>query len=217
MSGREAGILIGNYGDNITHGVKSSLPGFDVRVTAGDNDVTKRSFNSQWPNLCKLKIIGAASSEWTQYQLETYDQQNIGGILYFWAVRQSGWQQVTPVQVPTGLSYIPIWEERVFDTVGGYFYDDYVNITSSANAQNSYSGARSYHSGPATAPANTLFFTPYLGVPTSVGVYNENRSAPWRIGDPQQPFPAYPAYPAKPAYRPTSAYVIYFNRMGDVS
>lgn len=200
-------LLAGNYGNGV-FGLKASLQGYDVTALADDNDVTKRSFNSEWPGLCKLKILGAAASEWTAYQL-----QSASGPPYY-SISQSGWRQETPVIVPTGLSYVPIWEERVYD--GGYFYDDYIYTGgSNVNAQSAFSGARSYHSGPTTSPANSIFFTPYSAVPNVAPVFNQN-AMPY---DPVKPFPGYPgfpAYPPKPTYRPALLYVIYSTKLGDV-
>lgn len=202
-------LLIGNYGDNIKFGLKTSLPGFDVTVSADDNDSQKRSFNSDWTNLGKLKIIGIATSEWSQYQSQGGIVEPPNGTRLY---SISGWQQSTPVAVPTGLSDIPIWEERVLNS-SGEVYDDYLYASSGSNSQGTYSGARSYHSGPATTPANTIFMTPYAGVPNVAPVYNENYFY-WNPVTPFPGYPGYPAYPAMPTYKPSLAYVIYANPMG---
>lgn len=207
-------ILAGNYGNSVV-GLKASLQGHDVTVLADDNDVTKRSFNSEWPGLGKLKIVGVAASEWTQYEVQSIGQYYAGGILYFYTYSARGWRQETPVPLPTGLNYIPVWEERVYDS--GYIYDDFLFITSNANAESTASGARSYHSGPSTAPANTIFLTPYVSVPGVEAVSNQNTSAIVQIGQPLPPYPAYPVYPPKPTYRPALAFVIYSTRLGDVT
>ncbi len=212
-------IRFGNYGNGV-YGLKTSPPGYDVTVLADDNDPVKRSLNSEWPSICKIKIIGAASSEWTQFQTQGAGQYIPNSPTYY-SYSISGWQQVTPVQVPTGLPHIPVWEERVLDTVNDLFYDDFLYASTGPNNTNSYSGARSYHSGPTTAPANTIFFTPYSGVPNAASVSAQNNLI-YNIdpgsGNNQFPgYPAYPAYPPKPTFRPTLVYVILNNKMGDVS
>lgn len=209
-------IRLGNYGNGV-FGLKTSLPGYDVTVLADDNDVTKRSFNSEWPGLAKLKILGVAESSWTQYQAQGRNQYSSGSTTYSYNFSQSGWEQATPILVPTGLSFIPIWEERIFDKDNKLFYDDYVYTTSNANQIGSASGGRSYHSGPAD-PANNIFLLPYRNSLSATQVYNQNNSAIWRtFADPPQPYPSYPAYPAQPTNKPAMAYLIYGNKIGDVT
>lgn len=208
-------IRIGNYG-NGAFGVKTSIAPYDVTVLADDNDATKRSFNSEWPSICKIKIIGVASSEWTPYQAQggVYVGPPQGSKSY----SHSGWEQVTPILVPTGVPHIPVWEERVYDPANSIVYDDFIHgFTGTTGYPTSYSGARSYHSGPSTSPANTIFFTPFVGVPNVDAVYNEN-AIYWNPASQGFPgYPAYPAYPAKPTFRPSSVYIIYSNPMGWVS
>ena len=208
----------GPYGDG-TFGLKTSRSGFDVKVLADDSDVMKRSFNSQWAGLCKIKILGSASAVWTQYQLAIpFQQFNSGGITYSFNTSRSGWRSTDPVLVPTGLNYIPIWESRILDRTNKLVYDDYVYVTStSSTPQSSSSGGRSYHSGPSTSPANTLFFLPARSTPQTSDVYNDNNSATWRtFADPPQPQPPYPAYPPMPTIEtPALAYLIYGNKLGD--
>lgn len=203
-------IRVGNYGNGV-FGVKTSLPGFDVTVLADDNDVTKRSFNSEWASICNIKIIGAASSEWTQSS--TQGSEFIAGT-GFKDYSRSSWVNNTPVNVATGLAYISVWEERILQTVNDEFYDDYL-VPGPGNVS-SGSGGRSCHAGPGISPANTIFFRPFDNNPDSAGVTTEN--ATFRGGSaPFTGYPAYPAYPPKPSYRPTCVYVIYSNKLGDVS
>lgn len=205
-------ILGGNYGDG-TFGIKTSLPGYDVSVLADDNDVTKRSFNSQWTNLAKIKIIGVAVAEWVQYQEQGGYTDPPNGTRLF---SNSGWRVASPIIVPTGLSYIPVWEERLFDPGVGYFYDDHVVVTTPNSGQASQSGGRSYHSGPAISPANSLFISPHIANENYAPVINSNYYFWNPIGD-FPGYPAYPEYPAKPTKSLASAYVIYSNKMGDVT
>lgn len=209
--------LLGPYGNGI-YGIKTSLEGYDVTVLDDDNDITRRSFNSEWTDVCNIKMIGAAASEWTQYQNQASGQFQ-PNTPYYYVASYSGWQQVTPVPIPTGLSYIPIWEERVLVN-GQYIYDDYIYPSTGIQYQ-AYSGARSYHSGPNTSPANTLWAIPYNGVPGYSPVQNQNQTV-YEIdvgsGNPQAPpYPPYPAYPPKPTNRPVVIYVVYTNKLGDVT
>lgn len=204
---RNPRFYAGPYGDG-TIGLKTSLPGFNVKVLADDNDVTKRSFNSQWPSLCKIKLIGSAMGDWSQYQSQGGIFSPPNGTRYY---SQSGWMFSDPVQVPTGLTYVPVWEERQYKPATKEIFDDNLVISSSSSTISSYSGARSYFSGPSTTPANTIFFTPWTGDPASAPVANENSFfSSTFVG-----YPAYPAYPAKPSYRPYCLYVVYSNKMGD--
>ena len=212
-------VLGGNYGDG-TFGIKTSLPGYDVSVLADDNDVTKRSFNSQWTNLAKIRVIGIAAGEWVDQQYQSYNQYTIGSTIYGerWSV--SGWSIINPVIIPTGLTYIPIWEERLYDVDTGYFYDDNVNVVTNTpnQTQNSQSGGRSYHSGPSTTPANSIFVSPHQSNQNYAPVENINKSAPYpAFGGSPPPYPAYPSSPPKPTKIISSAYVIYSNKMGDVT
>lgn len=217
---RRPRILLGNFG-NGTFGMKTSTSEFDVTVLADDNDPVKRSFNSQWPNIAKLKMIGVARSEWTQYQYQTpvYNQWSEGSTTWAQSASISAWQQVSPVAVPTGLTGIPIWEERIFDPATGAIYDDFLySYAGPSGYPSSYSGARSFHSGPATSPANTLFFTPYLQNPNAAMVANVAVSARFpAFSGPYIPPPPYPAFPPKPSAIIASVYVVYANPMGVVS
>lgn len=202
-------LLLGNYGEG-TFGIKTSTPGHDVTVLADDNNVLKRSFNSEWTNLCKIKLIGVATTPWFQYQAQVYGYDPYAGRTTMSA--QSGWRTNTTTQVPTGLSYIPIWEDRCYETSTKTFYDDDLRAFDNGS---SYSGARSYFSGPTMTPANTLTFTPWRSNLRSLDVYNENSRYPGPVND--QWFPAYPAYPPMPTHAPAIVYVVYANKIGDVS
>lgn len=206
----------GNYG-NGTFGIKASTPGYDVTILADDNDPIKRSFNSQWPSLAKLKVVGVGLAVWTQKQYQTINQYSIGSTVYAerWSV--SSWVMETPIQIPTGMSAIPIWEERLFDIDSSTFYDDHVFVAGSPPNQSS-SGGRSYHSGPTDIPANTIFLTPYIANEKYAEVANINKSAPYpAFGGSAPPYPSYPAYPAKPSTKIACAYSIYSNALGVVS
>ena len=215
---RVAPLRFGDYG-NGTIGVKTSLLPHDVLILADDSDITKRSFNSEWTNLCKIKMIGSIQTEWTTFQRQGFETEWIGDKNYGRFTAQSGWQQVTPAGVPHGLTFIPIWEERVYDPVNGLIWDDSLYYYSNFSILGSFSGARSYHSGPSTLPANTLWFMPFEYVAGYGEVYNQN-VGPWKwVADPGPPpaMPGYPGYPVKPTYKPTSVYLVYSNSMGTVS
>ena len=155
-------FLAGNYGNGI-QGLKTSLPGYDVTVLADDNNVERRSFNSEWPQLARLKIAGFAAGVWTQQQWR--DQASFNPVTgqYQFSRSWSAWAMRTPIQVATGLTYMPVWEERLYEPALSKVYDDYVypNVTSTTA---SYSGARSYFSGPGLSPANTIWFEPFSNV-----------------------------------------------------
>lgn len=204
-------IIMGDYaaGDGV-FGIKCSLAGYDVSVRADDQDVTKRSFNSEWTSLCKIKVIGVAQSEWTQYQTQGGILQPPNGTRVF---SISGWQQVTPVIIPHGFSYIPIWEERLYDPTTKTIWDDYLYPFAQSTNEASFSGARSYHSGPSTSPQDAIFMTPWTGRPGFDSVHNENYFF-WNPVTTFPGYPAYPAYPTKPTIKPAQIYVIYNNQLG---
>lgn len=210
--------LFGRFGGGSSViGVKTSLIGYDVTVLADDNDTTKRSFNSEWLNMCKLKSIGFAQTQWTTFSLVGIDFIFVSGIQYFQKVNRFGWEQVTPTYVATGLTAIPIWEERTYSLANKIFDDDKLVPYSNSNSTGSSSGGRSFHVGPSQSPANSLGFRPFDGDANAVQIYNQNVSVYYRSSDPIPPDPPTPALPTLPTYKPTSVFVIYSNTMGVVS
>lgn len=202
-------FLAGDYG-NGTFGVKTSIGLNDVTVLADDNDPDKRSFNSQWTNLCKIKLIGSVSTPWEAFQQRTMTFNN-----GYYANSTSGWRQTQIAEVPTGLSYIPIWEDRIYDPANKIFYDDYLyGSNPSGYPGSSNSGGRSYFAGLTTSPANTLFLTPWANTAAGVPV---STTASYTDGSTSPPYPAYPTPPAKPSVEPAAVCVIYANKLGDLS
>jgi len=190
----ECGTYLGNYGDPAgTIGLKTSLPGFDARDLSGDNDSNKRSFNSNWSNLVKLKILGVAQG--TSAPVQTHRPQGAGQEQW-----TSGWSWV-PAAVPTGLTFIPMWEERVYNQASKIFNDDLL-FTYSGSIVTNLSGARSYFSGPGLSP-NIVWFEPWMGSPVEAPPVNTS-------------FTGFPAFPSQPV-SPTCAYAIYSNKLGDPS
>lgn len=230
---RVPSIRLGNYG-NGTIGLKCSISPHDVTVLADDNNTERRSFNSEWTNLCKVKLIGTATPIWVPYQERFQSRDGGVGGLYNWRSWSiSGWRAV-PAEVPTGLSYMPIWEERLYDFVARRIYDDFV-YPGTSGATGSASGARSYFSGPGKAPANTIFFEPFLNAPiiaspsaqfetlvnsSMIGEFVvRNPGSNVNVAEPAEypPYPPYPAYPAEPVQTLRSIYVVYSNKLGDIS
>lgn len=205
-----ARVRIGPYGYGGITGVKTSLYPNDVNDTAFDDSSEHRSFNSNWTNLSKLKIIGSAQGTWTPFQRQRLVTTTNGFGDFFnnyWS--DNGWQMVA-IGVPTGLTYIPIWEERIYDPTTKTFYDD--NLVQLSGA---FSGARSYFSGPGLSP-NILWFAPWEPYfPTENVVVN---SASTQVMNGTGSYPPYPAPPAKPADYPLRcAYMVYADRLGDVA
>ena len=214
---RRASILGGPYGDG-TYGLKCSRPGYDVLDLAGDNDIVKRSYNSQWTGLAKIKILGAGLADWRQWQ--EHGDQSISR----WAWARSGWRRDQSwISVPTGLTYMPIWESRPFNPTTNTFLDDYANVSFYSDyGFTTTSGGRVRFPSPLSgSTTNTLLFSPwedYTNRPVSgvsstyagIGhnVYNENTNG--FIG-------VYPEYPAMPSDDLGVAYVIYRNKLGDAS
>lgn len=193
----ECSTYLGNYGDPAgTIGLKTSIPGFDARDLSGDNDSNKRSFNSNWTNLVKVRLIGVAQG--TSHQVQTHRPQGAGQEEW-----TSGWDW-TPAAVATGLTYIPMWEERVYDQGNKIFYDDKLFDFGGVNVNN-LSGARSYFSGPGLSP-NIIWFEPWMGSPVQSPPVNRNVGA-------GKGFPAYPPQPVSPI----CVYIIYSNKLGDVA
>lgn len=238
---RVPSIRLGNYG-NGTIGLKCSISPYDVTDLADDNNTERRSFNSEWTNLGKVKLIGTAVPTWVPFQERI--QNRSGGFDNLWTWRSnstSGWRAY-PVQVPTGLTQMPIWEERIYDAAAKRIYDDFV-YPGTSGASSSFSGARSYFAGPGKIPTNTIFFEPFISTPFfddegPSAIVDENGNLFARTVDadgnavvqvtstnvnfmepaeypPYPPYPAFPAQPATPTVR--SIYVIYSNPLGDIS
>lgn len=205
---------IGNYGDG-TIGFKTATPGNDVLIRADDDDVTKRSFNSEWTNILKIKSIGIVQAVAQQWQSST-----VANSVFYW---YSGWKWVLP-QVPTGLTYIPIWEERGYDSATKTFYDDDSGVANS----HVYTGARSWFvpadttvdmsrrmafNSPAGAdfyPSNTLVFDPNFRRSANPGLAGLSYNGNVYAGQPGQ-YIGYPPFPATPAPSAKAAYVLYSN------
>jgi len=213
---RRASILGGPYGDG-TYGLKCSRPGYDVLDLAGDNDIVKRSYNSQWTDIAKIKIRGVGLADWRAYQEHGFQGTKV------WEWARSGWRRDQSwIVVPTGLTYIPVWEARLFNPVMGVFLDDHCNLSFYADyGYTSTSGGRARLAGPGSSMApNNIAFSPwedyttvkrpnatgYDGVTHNVSSYIENT-----------PIGTYPPFPAKPADDLGMAYVVYRNKMGDIA
>ena len=135
-------IHLGDYGDG-TIGLKTSLHGYDVTVRGDDDDVTKRSFNSEWVGLLKVRSVGAVSSTPVPYQWHQYNTWG-STITQIW---RSGFYWQLPV-VPLPFDYIPIWEERCFNPTTKTFFDDDANPAADSAGYppyyNTWSGGRSW-------------------------------------------------------------------------
>lgn len=210
-------VLFGDDGEG-TFVVKCSTPGNDVRNLADDFDGQKRSFNSQWPNIAKIKLLGTASCGWTITYSQTLNMFAVGSTTY---AQRGSVTSLVPVRiaVPTGLTYIPAWEERIYSSVNRYIYDDYcyASVAPVSGIQSALSGGRSYHSGPSTTPASTIFLEPFTNTYNNGQVQNIAWSAAYpAFGGSAPPWPPYPSVPI-PGDPPASVYVVYSNKMGDVA
>lgn len=219
---RVPGFYAGPYGNGL-YGLKTSIAPYNVKDVADDHDVERRSFNSNWPNVALFKLAGFAAGIWTtrRYQLQTALNPVTG--LYQYRSSTSAWVLETPIQVATGLNYMPVWEERLYDPALARVYDDYVYGNTPATTV-SFSGARSYFSGPGLTP-NTLWFEPFSNVTITgqtgttpdgypmVHAFNVNYNA-----DGAPPYPPYPDYPPYPGNTAMGClYAVYRNKAGDVS
>lgn len=195
----ECATYLGNYG-NGTIGLKTSIPGWDVRDLSQDDNSNARSFNSNWSNLVKIKTIGVAQGTTTPVQTQ---RPGVGSP----AARTSGWGWV-PAAVATGLNYIPMWEERVYDQASRIFYDDKLFDFGNSTVNN-FSGSRSYFSGPGLPP-NIVWFEPWMGSLV------QTPAVTTAFGPDPNTYPPFPPFPPQPV-SPVCAYIIYANKLGDVS
>lgn len=146
-------IHLGDYGDG-TVGLKTSLPGYDVTVRGDDNDVEKRSFNSEWADLLKVRAFGVVSSTPKKQEWYCYNSFDPGaGTPFVDETWNQSWYWSLPI-VPLPVDYIPLWEERIYDPTTKLFYDDDCLSTSARD----WSGGRSWITAQATQndyPNNT--------------------------------------------------------------
>lgn len=235
-------ILAGNYGAGSgVRGIKTSYAGYDVTVRADDQDTTRRSFNSEWSSLCKVKIIGAATQVYVPYQARdvVYQVSNASGYNIYYTTSRSmtGWQ-LLPIEVLTGLNYMPVWEERCYEPDSGLIWDDRAKVSFSDDylwvygigyahyyGDHCFSGARSWFAGPGAPTANTINLEPWdrnslvgQAIPSQLVV---NTNANTDLSEGGYPAPRYPGYPTAPPYPSTAipycAYAIYTNKLGDIS
>ena len=226
-------ILAGNYGDG-TIGLKTSLPGFDVSVRSDDQNTERRSFNSEWVDVCRVAFVGFATVPAVQRRTRVGVP---GG-----ATSLSQWVVNQEIIVPTGLSYMPVWEERIYDIGSKRFYDDkiaasffYTQLGTPSSPtfvpnEITYSGARGFFYGLGGTRSNAFKFRPYQISPSSDGELSNSEISdanPYVISQTSNvntstnssipPFPPYPAYPPDPNPLPGTMYVVYFNKLGDIS
>lgn len=125
MTVKQPRIFLGDYGDGY-NGLKTSIYGNDVTVRADDFDATKRSFNSEWVDLTKIKMVGVVSSTPIPYQYHTYNTGGGAAILEQW---YQGYYWQLPV-IPLPMNYFPLWEERGYNSTSKIFLDDDQQYTS---------------------------------------------------------------------------------------
>lgn len=223
-------IYIGPYDDGQPI-LKTALLGFDVTNSADDNDIRRRSFNSRWDHVENILMIGVATSSWVSYdgQRRSRVQSPSSGYYFSFSYSERGWR-ATPAIIPTGLSYVPIWEDRFYDSATKTFSDDSV-WQHTGWSGGIYSGSRLAHSGPSSSfPTGCLLAFSWhrserdtwrlnlAGLNDElVRNVNVNQDAAF---DGYPPYPAYPAYPTRPdeppAHENELSYIVYNDNLGPV-
>lgn len=134
-------VLIGDFGDGVTFGLKVSLPGYDV-LTDDDQDGNKFSFNSEWTDLIRPDMIGTATPANTLVSIGSPSS------IY---VAQNGRQIVFPA------NYGNFARVEVSGIHGSVIWDDHF-----VGANNQNMGARAYilSNQMVLTPASTSAYAP---------------------------------------------------------